>query len=89
MNDYKETASADDKRVNTNTVVDWTNLRTLIQEIDSLFEYKINSRRERITLNNLITEICVKATPTYQGLTDIKAFKKSLRNRIVAYSQYI
>jgi hypothetical protein len=41
---------------------------------------------ERTTLNNLITEVRLRAAPILQGLTDSRAFGTNLRNGIIAYS---
>jgi len=70
-------------------LVDWTNLRTLINEINWLFERGFNTRRERLTIENLITEIHVRAPLIYTTLTDTNAFDNSLSEGIKAYSQYI
>jgi hypothetical protein len=70
-------------------LVDWTNLRTLTNEINWLFERGINSRRERQTIENLITEIHLRAPSIYTTLTEIDEFDKALAQGIKAYSQYI
>src|SRR5688572_33326327 len=59
-------------------VVDWTNLRTLTNEINWLFNREINSRRERLSIKNLITEVHVRAPLIYTTLTDSDAFDESL-----------
>src|ERR1043166_8433658 len=52
-----------------NQVIDWSNIRTLSNKIDWLFDSTINSRREGIILRNLIIEIRQKAPPIYTALT--------------------
>jgi hypothetical protein len=70
--------------------VDWQNLRSLNRDIDTLFIQHYNTRRERITIRNLITEIEIRA-PFIQQVTalDTTGFETSLASGIKAYSQYI
>ena len=75
--------------INLGSVVNWTNLRTLTNEINSLFTREIDSRRERVAFDNIIVEIRLRATSTYEGLADTAAFEANLRQGIVAYSQHI
>src|SRR5215213_5606444 len=70
-------------------IVDWTNLRTLTNEIDWLFDREIDSQREAISIQNLIIEIHTKAPTIYTILTDSAEFDQALINGIKAYSRYI
>lgn len=70
-------------------VVNWTNLRSLTQEIDFLYDHEVNSRRERTTLDNLITEIRARAPTIYPILANERAFERSIRTGIKVYSQHI
>ncbi len=72
--------------INLGSVVNWTNLRTLTNEINSLFTREIGSRRERVAFDNILVEIRLRATSTYEGLADTAAFEANLRRGIVAYS---
>src|SRR5688572_19846013 len=67
------------------TTIDWTRLRTLTNEINFLFEREVNSHRERIALENITTEIRLRA-PTL-NLTD--KFLATLLRGVTAYSRYI
>ena len=71
------------------SVVDWTNIRSLTNEINSLFKRELDSRRERVAFDNIIVEIRLRANPTYGGLADTAAFETNLRRGIVTYSQHI
>ena len=75
--------------INLGSVVNWTNLRTLTNEINSLFTREIDSQRERVAFDNIIVEIRLRAASTYKGLADTAAFEANLRREIVAYSQHI
>ena len=55
-------------------IIDWTNLRTLINKIDWLFNQEIGLQRERISVENLITEIHTRAPTIYTILTDTVGF---------------
>lgn len=70
-------------------VVDWTNLRTLINEINWLFERGINSRRERQTFENIIVEVRQRAPSIYTTLINSDEFDRALTQGIKAYSQHI
>lgn len=70
-------------------LVNWTDLRTLVNEINWLFERGINSRRERQAIENLIVEIHTRAPSIYTILTNANAFDEALSKGIKAYSQYI
>ena len=72
--------------INLGSVVNWTNLRTLMNEINFLFTREIDSQRERVAFDNIIVEIRLRATSTYEGLADTAAFEANLRQGIVAYS---
>jgi len=65
--------------INLGSVVNWTNLRTLTNEINSLFTREIDSRRERVAFDNIIVEIRLRAASTYEGLADTAAFEANLR----------
>ena len=71
------------------SVVDWTNIRSLTNEINSLFTREIGSRRERVAFDNIIVEIRLRANSTYEGIADTAAFEANLRRGIVTYSQHI
>ena len=71
------------------SVVDWTNIRSLTNEINSLFARELGSRRERVAFDNIIVEIRLRANSTYGGLADTVAFEANLRRGIVTYSQHI
>ena len=70
-------------------VIDWDNNRTIINEINWLFRSDLESRRERRSINNIITEIHFKALPIYTTLTEVDAFDEALKKGIKSYSQYI
>src|ERR1051325_1079947 len=72
-----------------NQVIDWSNIRTLSNEIDWLFDSAINSRRERIILGNLITEIHQRAPSVYIILADSDAYDQALSEGIGDYSRHI
>jgi len=71
------------------SVVDWTELRSLTNEINFLFEGAIDSQREANTLNNIIIEIQTRAASIYPGLANSNEFDQYLRQGIKVYSQYI
>ena len=71
------------------SVVDWTELRSLTNEINFLFEGAIDSQREAKTLNNIIIEIQTRAASIYPGLANSNEFDQYLRQGIKVYSQYI
>ena len=70
-------------------VVNWTNLRTLVNEINWLFEHGINSRRERQSIQNLVTEIHTRAPLIYTTFLNANAFDRALKEGIKGYSQHI
>ena len=37
--------------------VDWNNIRSLVQGIDILFRHEINTRRERLSIENLVVDV--------------------------------
>ena len=71
------------------SVVDWTDIRSLIWEIDFLFSQEINSRREKLTIENLIVEIRIRANHIYLGLANTREFETSITAGISAYSRFI
>ena len=70
-------------------IINWTNLRTLSNEIDWLFNREIGSQRERISVENLITEIHTRAPTIYTILADTAGFDQAFSRGIKAYSRYI
>jgi len=70
-------------------LVDWTELRSLNNEINLLFEGAVNSPREENTLDNIIVEIQTRAASIYLGLANSDEFDQYLKNGIKVYSQYI
>ena len=72
-----------------NQVIDWSNIRTLSNEIDWLFDSAIDSRREGIVLRNLITEVHQRAPSIYIVLTDSDAYDQALLRGIEDYSRHI
>ena len=70
-------------------LVDWTELRSLNNEINLLFEGAVNSPREENTLDNIIIEIQTRAASIYLGLANSDEFDQYLKNGIKVYSQYI
>src|ERR1044072_4112419 len=71
------------------SAINWTGLRGFDNEINTLFNSEASSRRERQAVNNIIVEVRVRATTTYQELSDQRAFKRSLTHGIKVYSRYI
>src|SRR3989337_3296528 len=71
------------------SIVDWTELRSLSNEINFLFEGAVNSPREENTLDNIIVEIRTRAASIYTGLANPDEFDQYLRLGIQVYSQYI
>jgi hypothetical protein len=72
-----------------NQIVDWTNIRTLANEIDWLFDSAVNSTQEQIRLRNLIIEVNQRAPVIYTLLTDSDAYNQALLNGIKGYSRFI
>jgi len=70
-------------------VVNWTNLRTLVNEINWLFDREINSRRERQAIQNIVIEIHTRAPLIYTTFTYANAFDRALKEGIKGYSQHI
>ena len=64
-----------DTEDNQEPVVNWNNIRSLDREIDFLSERGFNTRRERQTIENLITEIRLRAPFLQATLLDPKALK--------------
>src|SRR5688572_26314187 len=71
------------------SVVDWTNIRSLTNEINWLFRREIDSRLERQSLDNIRIEIQTRAPFIYQGIVNAREFETSLIDGIRAYSRYI
>src|SRR5215211_9383224 len=71
------------------TTVDWTNIRTLVQGIDILFRQRINTRRERIAVSNLIIEVRGRITSTIPGIANLEEFEEALNRGIKAYFRHI
>ena len=65
------------------------NLRSLHNEINFLFSEALDSAREENTLDNLITEVHIRAADIYTGLADPDQFDQYLRQGIKTYSQYL
>ena len=72
-----------------NQIVDWTNTRSLTNEIDWLFDSEINSLQEEIRIRNLIVEINQRAPSIYIVLADSDAYDQALSNGIKGYSRLI
>ncbi len=70
-------------------VVNWTNLRTLVNEINWLFDREINSRRERQAIQNIVIEIHTRAPLIYTTFINANAFDRALKEGIKGYSQHI
>src|SRR5215213_5049584 len=70
-------------------LINWTELRSLTNEINWLFDREINSHRERISIENLITEIHLRAPSIYIVLVNSNAFDQALSNGIRSYSRHI
>src|ERR1044071_1437460 len=71
------------------SAINWTGLREFDNEINTLFNSKASSRRERQAVDNIIVEVRIRAAATYLGLSDQRAFERSLTHRIKVYSRYI
>ena len=69
------------------SIIDWTNLRSLSNEINSLFESAVDSEREANILNNIIVEIQIRAASIYPGLPNSNEFDQYLRQGIETYLQ--
>ena len=72
-----------------NQVIDWSNIRTLSNGIDWLFDSAINSRREGIVIRNLITEVHQRAPSIYTILAESDAYDQALFEGIEEYSRHI
>src|SRR5215204_5338303 len=70
-------------------LINWTELRSLTNEINWLFDREINSHRERISIENLITEIHLRSPSIYIVLVNSNAFDQALSNGIRSYSRHI
>ena len=71
------------------SVVNWTDIWSLIREIDFLFNQEINSCHEKQTIENLIVKIQIKANHIYSELANTQEFEISITARISAYSRFI
>src|SRR6266487_2571826 len=71
------------------TTVDWNNIRSLVQGIDILFRHEINTRRERLSIENLVVDVRTRITHTISGIANLEEFEEALARGIAAYSQYI
>ena len=71
------------------SVVDWTELRSLSNEINSLFEGAVNSPRKDNILDNILIEIRTRAASIYPGLANPDEFDQCLKRGIKVYSQYL
>ena len=71
------------------TVIDWTNIRTLVQGIDILFRQPLASRRERVAVDNLIIEVRGRILHTIPGIANLEEFEGALKAGIKAYSRHI
>ena len=71
------------------TTVDWNNIRSLVQGIDILFKHKINTQRERLSIENLVVDIRTRITHTIFGIANLEEFEEALARGIAAYSRYI
>ena len=71
------------------TVIDWNNLRTLNQEINSLFASRIGSNREQTAVNNLIIEFWLRIAHLLPIIADQNSYEDSIARGIKVYSRYI
>src|SRR5581483_4217744 len=71
------------------TVIDWTNLRTLNQEINFLFASRIGSNREQTVINNLIVEIRIRITHLQPVIANQNSYEATIERGIKVYSRYI
>src|SRR4051794_37051651 len=72
-----------------NQVINWTNQRILVNEINRLFDRGSSFTRERLSIENIIIEVRARAPSIYTILTDTNAFDKALSEGIKAYSRHI
>src|SRR5579871_4929566 len=67
------------------TIVDWTNLRTFNNEVNSLFRSAVRSNRERIAVNNLIIE-ARRRTPHFAAvIANLAEYERIIADGIKAY----
>src|ERR1043165_9398543 len=71
------------------TVIDWTNLRTLNQEINLLFASRIGSNREQTAINNLIVEVRLRIAHLLPVIVDQNSYENTIVRGITVYSRYI
>src|SRR5947209_6782803 len=71
------------------TVIDWNNLRTLNQEINSLFASCIGSNREQTAVNKLIIEFRLRIAHLLPIIVDQNSYENSIARGIKVYSRYI
>ena len=78
------------RRLIDNTVViDWTQIRPLIQGINILYNQVTHSIPERVALNALIIEIRTRITQIIPGISNLEEFEEALTEGIKAYSRHI
>ena len=70
-------------------IIDWTNLRTLTNEINWLFDCGLHTAQERIRIRNLIVEVNRRAPSIYTTLANSEEYDQALSDGIKAYSRYI
>src|ERR1700744_838381 len=71
------------------TIVDWTNLRTFNNEINSLFRSAVRSHREQIAVNNLIVETRRRTAHFATAIANLAEYEEAIADGIKAYSRYI
>lgn len=69
--------------------IDWTNLRTLVRDIDILHTTAIESRPEEIALRNIGLELLPRISSLIPGLADFPAFRGAIEHGIKTYSRHI
>src|SRR3989337_1678536 len=78
------------RRLIDNTVIiDWTQIRPLIQGINILYNQVTHSIPERVALNTLIIEIRTRIAQIIPGISNLEEFEEALTEGIKAYSQHI
>ena len=78
--------------LNLRIAVNWTNLRTFKQAIDTLFASQIDSQRERIALQNILIETRQRTQHIGTAVNQpnyLDSFESSLQEGITAYSRHI
>ena len=64
------------------TVIDWTNIRTLNQEINLLFASRIGSNREQTAVNNLIIEFRLRIAHLLPIIVDQNSYEDSIAREL-------